>query len=847
MLKRISKSIDYYKRYFIIVSFIISILLLIFSFYSTFNITAISNDECVWTPHKISKDSLTIIFSEVKKGGVAENAGIKNGDQLLEIDGKRVRTAMEAAQVFNSFPAGKTVEYTIVQDGTIKKVSITVKKFINFANVANSLLALFWIMIGFTVVMSKPEGALQNYFYLIGLSFSFQSFIAQYVQIRYYEHLGIMDVLLQGVGIVMVSYLPYWFIMFFSTFPRISSLQKTKWFRPLFFYISLVLVIISSFVFFNEYSEKMYYQISMGITRTIVGIYYQVGIVGGLVFLIISFIRIKSREKRKEVFLILISYILLIVTSIYANWLAPRFSGPIFNSPEIYLPIFLIVLFPIAFGVSIYKYHLLDFSIVVKNTIIYGAATLFLAAIYFLSIYGLGISVGTVVADDYKNLVVAISFVLFAFIFQSTKDRFQDLLTKKFYPEEFSQQRILIEFNRELANIVGLENILERIQHTFVQTLKIEKFGIMLRSENNNLVMTNSVGIKKSDINIDSNEINKFINNKFRPGDDIAIEQHNFNVAIPKESMNLTDEGIFTIIPMIIKSEVVGLLLFGLKHSGRQFAGKDLELLYAVAAQSAISIENARLYLAEAEKITYDREMELAYKIQQNLLPKSIPVFPELDIFGKMIPAKHVGGDYYDVIPIGKRKLFIALGDVSGKGVSASFYMTKLQTLLEFMCNKEKEPLELLKELNDKMLDVIDKENFITLNLGFIDLDKMSMKFCRAGHLPLYMTNGEKLSEYKPKGIGLGICRRDKFELYTEQIEIDIKQNDVIVFVSDGITETMNSKNELFSEEKLKALILAKNKKSSVEIFNTVYKEVLDFRNGVIQADDITGLIVRVK
>jgi len=847
MLKKIKNSISYYKRYFLIGSFIISMLLLFFAFYSTFNITAISNDECLWDPQKVSKDSIAIIIREVKPGGVADNAGIKNGDYLLEIAGRRVRTPMDAASVFNSFPAGDTVDYTVRQNGEVKIVQIPVKKFVNFSVLANSLQAFFWLIIGFAVIMSKPDGKLQLYFYLIGVAYSFLSFINQFVAIRAYQVLSSLDIFLQAINITVVSFLPYWFIMFFASFPVESGLHRKKWFKPVFFYFSLALIIVVSVPFLIHVPGKKYVDIAPGFIGIIINIYYQAGILTGLLLLIYNFIKIKYWEKRREVLLILLAYILSILAVVYARYVAPAFSGLIFNYPEIYLPVFLIPLFPIAFGVSIYRYHLLDFSIVVKNTIIYGAATLLLAAIYFLSIYGLGISVGTVVAEDYKNIVIAISFVLFAFVFQSTKEKFQDILTKRFYPEEFSQQRILIEFNRELANIVGLENILERIKYTFVHTLKIEKFGIMLKGDGNDLVMVNSVGLLNEKIVIKKAEIKSFLKNRFRPGDEVALEQHNFETAVPEVSSYLIGDGIFTIIPMIIKSEVVGLLLFGLKHSGRQFAGKDIELLNAVATQSAISIENARLYLAEAEKVKYDREMELAYKIQQNLLPKAIPEFEEVDIYGKMIPAQHVGGDYFDIIPVGDKKLFIALGDVSGKGVSASFYMTKLQTLLQYMCNDQKEPKDLLEDLNIKIWDVIDRESFITLNLGLIDLKNMKMKYCRAGHLPMYISGAETFKEYKPGGIGLGICRPDVFSSHTEQIEIDITKGDLIVFFSDGITETMNVKKEFFDEERLKDIIVREKEKKPEEIFNSIYKSVIEFRGKAEQFDDITGLLLKIK
>ncbi len=199
----------------------------------------------------------------------------------------------------------------------------------------------------------------------------------------------------------------------------------------------------------------------------------------------------------------------------------------------------------------------------------------------------------------------------------------------------------------------------------------------------------------------------------------------------------LIEEDVYSIIPMIVKSKVVGALLFGLKYSGSKFGGKDLELLTAAANQIAISLENARLYKTESEKIKIERDLDLARKIQQGLLPKCIPNLNGLDICGEMIPAMQVGGDYFDLIPISDTKLFVAVGDVSGKGLSASLYMTKLQTMIQISTKNSLSPKEILIEINKRLYDSIERNWFITMTLALFDTESNTVKFCRAGHMPL--------------------------------------------------------------------------------------------------------------
>ncbi len=119
-------------------------------------------------------------------------------------------------------------------------------------------------------------------------------------------------------------------------------------------------------------------------------------------------------------------------------------------------------------------------SVVIKNTIVYGAATLSVAAIYFFVIYVIGQSISKVIGTEYQGVIAGVFFIAFALVFQSTKDKFQDFLTARFYPEQFAYQKVLMRFSNEVATVVGLEKILESMKETFVEALKIDQFGILL-------------------------------------------------------------------------------------------------------------------------------------------------------------------------------------------------------------------------------------------------------------------------------------------------------------------------------------------------------------------------------
>jgi sigma-B regulation protein RsbU (phosphoserine phosphatase) len=489
----------------------------------------------------------------------------------------------------------------------------------------------------------------------------------------------------------------------------------------------------------------------------------------------------------------------------------------------------------------------MDVSVVVKNTIVYGTATVTVAAIYFFVIYVAGHSISKFLGMENQGIIAGMLFIIFALVFQSTKDKFQDFLTRRFYPEQFAYQRVLVDLSNELAIVAGLENILKLMKKTFVDALKINTFGILVRDNEGNLILVDSVGMKNEQCVISETRIIQFLKDKFLITKYPSIEQSDFKTVFPDAKAEmLTSQGIYTIIPMMVKSKIVGLLLFGLKHSGSHFAGKDLELLWAAANQAAISIENARLYKTEVEKQKIERDLDLARKIQQGLLPQCIPDMRGLDICGQMIPAMQVGGDYFDLIQISDSKMFVIVGDVSGKGLSASLYMTKLQTMIRLSCMDDKTPKEILVDINRRIYEELDKSWFVTITLALFDMEEHTLKFCRAGHMPILLASNGTVQSYRTQGLGVGIEKGMIFEKSLIEEEVSLKPGQIFAFFTDGITEAMNERSELFGDDKLNDILKNKSTFRSAEIVDEVWHSVETFRGTAEMSDDMTMVVVKV-
>jgi len=730
-------------------------------------------------------------------------------------------------------------------------VKVLVKKLINFGGLAFALLSFIWVIVGFIVVMAKSEGRAQLAFYRVGIAATLFAMLSML-----YRGQQVLNPIFENVYLLLTVdflwtlggvFFPFLLIRFFSLFPKEISLINRKWFnRALTFGPYVIFAIVYAikilFVFKEKGNDKIYI-----ILANVIGLLVGLGLIIGLILLFINYVKLQTKQERNAIFVILVSYLVSVVAIVFTTTLAAQLATNIFNDPYYFMPILLIALLPIAFGYSIFRYSLMDVSEVVKNTIVYGAATVALAGIYFFIIYLIGQYVSAAIGTEYQSAIAGVVFILFAVVFQSTKDKFQNYLTEKFYPEQFSFQTRLLTFSSEVASIVGQENILDSTLEMFVRSLRIKTFGLLLRDDEDVYKLARHQGISNSWFHIDDrrNLIEKFLLKRRLIGLKPILERQDFREIWGDDADRLIVEDIYTIIPLFIKQKLIGLLLFGLKQSGSRFSGKDIDLLVSAANQVAVSIENARLYESEAEKQKMERDLENARKIQETLLPKVFPKVEGLDISGKMIPAMHIGGDYFDLIKISDKKIFVVVGDVSGKGLSASFYMSKLQTMIRLYCIDGKSPRDVLIDVNKNIFENIERGWFITVSLALFDLESNKVTFCRAGHPPIIRIRNGASCLFTPGGMGIGLDKGELFNSSLEEQSLSMQQDDLFFFYSDGVTELMNASNEFYGDERLIKLLTDNSMKSCSLIESILLHNLTNFRDRVPQYDDITILPVK--
>ncbi|MCL2720104.1 MAG: SpoIIE family protein phosphatase [Treponema sp.] len=246
------------------------------------------------------------------------------------------------------------------------------------------------------------------------------------------------------------------------------------------------------------------------------------------------------------------------------------------------------------------------------------------------------------------------------------------------------------------------------------------------------------------------------------------------------------------------------------------------------------------------EKKRINTELEIASGIQASMLPQKFPPFPDRDefnIFASMVPARNVGGDFYDFYFIDKHNLAIIIADVSGKGIPAALFMVNTKTLIK-NCSKCKSPKTAFESINNKLYENNEACIFVTAFMGFYNTQTGLFKYVNAGHNPPLRKKKSGTFEYlktKPY-IALGII---KDAVYKEE-EIKLEKGDTLFLYTDGVTEAMNSNNELFNEIRLLDA-LNKNKEAlPSKLVSEIKKEVDFFSNGIEQTDDIAMLALRI-
>jgi serine phosphatase RsbU (regulator of sigma subunit) len=323
------------------------------------------------------------------------------------------------------------------------------------------------------------------------------------------------------------------------------------------------------------------------------------------------------------------------------------------------------------------------------------------------------------------------------------------------------------------------------------------------------------------------------------------------NMVHAVEFRQLAGAGIRIAVALRAKDDILGLLLLGKPVDREVYDATDRQVLRQCADQLTLMIENARLTARVVEQEKLRRDVALAAEVQRRLLPER-PLEPGTAALAAMsLPARTVGGDYYDFLDLGDERIGIALADVAGKGVAAALIMAVVQATLRIVASEKGTSLpQLAAKLNEFLHRSTRANSYATFFYAQLDERTRQLRYVNAGHNPPYLVrtsgdqtdSGTQIHELKAGGTVLGLFP----DMAYEEATVDLRSGDVIVAFTDGVTEALNASDEEFGETRLKELLLRVMHLPAAEISTRIAEELRSWIRSTDQYDDLTFVVMKV-
>jgi serine phosphatase RsbU (regulator of sigma subunit)/cytochrome b561 len=299
-------------------------------------------------------------------------------------------------------------------------------------------------------------------------------------------------------------------------------------------------------------------------------------------------------------------------------------------------------------------------------------------------------------------------------------------------------------------------------------------------------------------------------------------------------------------VPLTAHDESIG-ILYVANDMPYAFDDEEISTVSAFAGTAAVAIQNSLLFTKSIENERLQHEMRVAHEMQLKLLPTAFPNTEKFESDFLAFPAFEVGGDYIDFLRIDDNRFAFAVGDVSGKGTSAAFYMAYMKGIFQSLSASAKSPSEFMMAANDAVGNTLQKSFFITLIYGMLDSRTGEVILVRAGHTPAVLISGNDCRLIKPSGAALGIEQSDDFGKHLEEERFCLESGDTLVFYTDGVTDQRDPDGNEFGEERFYDLLKTLSSGTATEIKGGIIRASAEFSQGTDAVDDTTAFILKWK
>ena len=301
----------------------------------------------------------------------------------------------------------------------------------------------------------------------------------------------------------------------------------------------------------------------------------------------------------------------------------------------------------------------------------------------------------------------------------------------------------------------------------------------------------------------------------------------------------------YVVVPVLYRENIRAIICATDKEDQSPFDKEDMRFLELLAAQVAVTLNDFRMRERAFRQRALDRELRIAGEIQKNLLPLSLPGPQGVQLAAASRPAGFVGGDFYDVFPLGTERYAIAIADVAGKGIPAALVMVMITTFLRTLRSSELPPAEIMARLNEYLDAHMEKNLFATMLYAVLDAKNRTLVYTNAGHcFPLLFRRGDQEPrELAGSTFPLAVFPSVEFETSV----VSLEPGDVVLMFTDGLTDAHNVKDELFGKQAIVDYVMGSQDASAEEIVRGLLEQTKEFSAGRDPYDDITILAARVE
>ena len=531
--------------------------------------------------------------------------------------------------------------------------------------------------------------------------------------------------------------------------------------------------------------------------------------------------------------------LLLVVLINFVPGLGPRL-GRLFMVGAVIFAFLCMLISPISFLYAFGRYRLLEVEGRIRRGTRFAAVTVILLAAFVGVLFGVSELLLKVLRVESRTPTVAVAMVS-ALGFFPVLRRTHRLVEDRFYPERRRLRALLNDLLTATSAMPDRAALWTHLQDRLQTGLGVSRV-IPLVFDDEARAFVNPAG-RMAPLDAQGVLVRELVvTGRPHMVDELRAAER---IEIPGDLDRwLTTEKVSLLLPMMVHGRLRGILALAFDQEFENLAAEELSLLASVASQVGLQSENLRLLEENIEKRHLAEQLATARRVQQRFLPQELPVTPGLDVVATCVSSLEVAGDYYDVIPLGKGRTLLAIGDVSGKGAGAAMIMANVQASLRALSGFKVELSQAVTQLNDVIYGNTETGQFITFFAAIYDPAGGTLTYVNAGHNPprIVRSGGEVIS-LDAGGPILGVLPNLRYE----QVQVRVRPGDLFLSFTDGVTEARSPDDLEFGEDHLVWLVREHGTEPLERIPETIQQAVEAHTGSTSFADDLTLLIARVR